>query len=197
MVGDRPDLNENLDGLTFQSYYYLKEELTQFCKQEGLQAIGGKADITKRIAHYLDTGERLTGKIKSKTLADAGSITGDTLIEDNFVCSEKHRAFFVQSVGKKFSFNVVFQKWLKASTGKTYKEAIDAYHQILEEKKNSKTEIDKQFEYNAYIRDFFADNSGKSLADAIKCWKYKKSVRGHNIYEKPDLDALNQDQAFP
>ena len=40
-------------------------------------------------------------------------------------------------------------------------------------KKNGKTKIDKQFEYNTYIRDFFADNRGKSLDEAIKCWKYK------------------------
>jgi hypothetical protein len=193
IMTERPDLNKSLDGATFQSYYYLKEELTQFCRQEGLQTTGGKADISKRIAHYLDTGEKLVSKTNSKTPAVVGNITDDTLIEDNFVCSEKHRAYFVQVIGKKFSFNVAFQKWLKANTGKTYKEAIGAYHQILTEKKTSKTEIDKQFEYNTYIRDFFADNNGNSLADAIKCWKYKKSVRGHNIYEKSDLDALKSD----
>lgn len=38
--------------------------------------------------------------------------------------------------------------------GKTYKEAITAYYQILEDKKKGKTKIDKQFEYNTYIRDF-------------------------------------------
>lgn len=32
--------------------------------------------------------------------------------------------------------------------GKTYAEAIAAYYQILEDKKNGKTKIDKQFEYN-------------------------------------------------
>lgn len=57
-------------------------------------------------------------------------------------------------------------------------------------KKNGKTKIDKQFEYNTYIRDFFADNRGKSLDEAIKCWKYKKQLPGHNRYEKSDLDVL-------
>ena len=76
------------------------------------------------------------------------------------------------------------------SAGKTYKEAIDAYYQILEERKKNKTKIDKQFEYNTYIRDFFADNQGKSLDDAITCWKYKKKLQGHNRYEKSDLIAL-------
>lgn len=104
---------------------------------------------------------------------------------------EKHRAFFKQVIGKSFSFNVLFQKWLKQNTGKTYSDAINAYYQIIEEKKRAKTTIGKQFEYNTYIRDFYADNSGKTLEDAIKCWKYKKQLHGHNKYEKSDLIVLD------
>lgn len=87
---------------------------------------------------------------------------------------------------------MAFQKWLKSNGGKTYKDAIEAYYQILEEKKKGKTKIDKQFEYNTYIRDFFADNQGKSLEDAVRCWKYKKQLRGHNRYERSDLDAIKK-----
>ena len=118
-------------------------------------------------------------------------ITDDTIIEENLACSETHRAFFIQRIGKGFSFNVPFQKWLKANAGKTYREAVEAYCRILEEKKNGKTAIAAQFEYNTYIRDFFASNHGRSLEDAIVCWKYKKSLPGHNRYEKSDLIALD------
>ena len=65
-----------------------------------------------------------------------------------------------------------------------------ACFQILEDKKKGRTGIDKQFEYNTYIRDFFADNKGKSLEEAIKCWKYKKQLPGHNRYERTDLAAI-------
>lgn len=61
---------------------------------------------------------------------------------------------------------------------------------IIKSLRIRKTNIDKQFEYNAYIRDFFADNKGKSLAEAIKCWKYKKQLQGHNRYERADLTAI-------
>lgn len=84
----------------------------------------------------------------------------------------------------------LFKKWLKSNAGKTYKEAIVTYCQILEDKKKGKTKIEKQFEYNTYIRDFFADNKGKSLEEAIKCWKYKKQMQGHNRYERTDLVAI-------
>jgi len=35
-------------------------------------------------------------------------------------------AFFKGKIGKTFSFNVQFQKWLKANAGKTYGAAIEA-----------------------------------------------------------------------
>lgn len=118
------------------------------------------------------------------------NITLNTIIEENFVCSEKHKAFYKKQIGNSFSFNVVFQKWLKSNSGKTYQDSIVVYYQILEDKKKNKTTIDKQFEYNTYIRDFFNDNKDKSLDQAIKCWKYKKSSKGHNKYGKEDLEIL-------
>lgn len=81
-------------------------------------------------------------------------------------------------------------KWLKENTGKTYREAIAAYHRILEGKKTGKPVIDKQFEYNTYIRDFFADNKEKTLEEASVCWKYKRNLLGHNQYERTDLVSL-------
>lgn len=129
---------------------------------------------------------------KPKKTQSAGEIKPNNIIEENFVCSEKHRAFFKEQVGKSFSFNVAFQKWLKSNAGKTYADAITAYHQILQEKKSAKGkgEIEKQFEYNTYIRDFFAANKDKTLEQAIKCWKFKKSQKGHNKYEDSDLAVL-------
>lgn len=191
-MNDRPELDVTLDVNTFRDYYYLKEELVDFCRKNNLPTSGGKLDITERIACFLDTGKVLKSVSKSKKVIDVGEISEDTIIESGFVCSEKHRAFFKEKVGKSFSFNVLFQRWLKENAGKTYKDAIEAYYQLLEEKKSGRTKIDKQFEYNTYIRDFFEDNKGKSLEDAINCWNYKKSLPGHNHYEKSDLAVLNK-----
>ena len=191
MMTERPVLDKNLDSKTFRDFYYLKEELVAFCRKNGLPVSGGKLQITDRIACFLDTGEiQAPSKVKRKVMT-VSDISEDTIIEVDFICSEKHRAFFKEHIGSSFSFNVAFQKWLKNNAGKTYKEAIAAYDQILEEKKKGKTQIDKQFEYNTYIRAFFADNRGKTLEDAIKCWKYKKQLQGHNGYEQSDLVALD------
>lgn len=168
-MSNRPKLTKELSSESFKSFYYLKEELVNFCRNENLPTSGGKLEITERIVHYLDTGNVISVKSKTKTATYTGLITENTEIECDFVCSEHHRAFFKEKIGKSFSFNVAFQKWLKANSGKTYAASIKAYYEILEQKKNSKTTIDKQFEYNTYIRDFFADNSSLNLQEAIKC----------------------------
>ena len=149
----RPILNTNLDSKTFKSYYYLKEELVEFCRDNGIPTSGVKIELTDKIAYFLDTGLVKKVTINKKNTIDVGLITEDTIIERNIVCSEKHRAFFKEKIGK--------------------------------------TKIDKQFEYNTYIRDFFETNQGRSFDDAIKCWKYKKSLPEHNLYENIDLEVLN------
>ena len=190
-MNERPELNKELDTVTFRSFYYLKQELIDFCRENRLPTSGSKTELVDRIAHFLDTGNVLKCSTNRKAAVPVGTLTVDTVIEPNIVCSEKHRAFFREKIGKGFSFNVPFQKWLKANAGKTYGDAFRAYDQILEEKKQRKTEIGGQFEYNTYIRDFFADNPGKSLHDAILCWNYKKGLPGHHRYEQSDLRALD------
>ena len=156
-VAERPVLDINLDSKTFREFYYLKEELLDFCRKNNLPVSGGKIELSDRIAHFIDTGEVLSANTKRRKNAAVVDINEETRIESDIVCSEVHRAFFKKHIGNSFSFNVAFQKWLKSNAGKTYREAITAYYEILEEKKKGKTKIDRQFEYNTYIRDFFMD----------------------------------------
>ena len=197
----RPELTKNLKSEDFKEYYFLKEELKDFCKKEGLKVGGSKSQLEDRIIYYLDTGKSLDesentnkshieNKSKNKkNNANTQEISLDSILGENFKCSENKREFFEKEIGKGFKFKVKFQKWLKENPDKTYQDAIDAYYDIQNSK--DKTKIDKQFQYNQYIRDFFEDNEDKKLEDAIKCWKYKKSLKGHNKYEKSDLEILN------
>lgn len=58
-MSERPNLDNNLDGKIFKEYYYLKEELIDFCRKNDLQTTGGKLELTERIAKFLDTGKKL------------------------------------------------------------------------------------------------------------------------------------------
>lgn len=185
MKGNQITLN------TIHEHYFLKEELVGFCREHQLPTTGSKQCLTQLIASYLETGEiPIVETPKGKKTISPAVITPDTIVEKNFVCSQKHREFFAQQIGSSFSFKVAFQTWLKTNSGKTYQEAILAYYELLETQKQQPTKIEKQFEYNTYIRAFFAANKGASLQDAIVCWKYKKSLPGSHAYEKSDLQAL-------
>ena len=196
----RPQLTKDLKSAEFKEYYFLKEELKDFCKKEGLKVSGSKNQLEERIIYYLDTGKSLDNsrsienknnysKSNSNKATTYEEITLDSILGENFKCSEDKREFFEKEIGKGFKFKVKFQKWLKVNPDKTYQDAINAYYELQNSKE--KTKIDKQFQYNQYIRDFFDDNDDKTLNDAIKCWKYKKSIKGHNKYEKSDLEILN------
>jgi len=187
----RPALNKLLTSEEFKQYYYLKKELIGFSRQLGLSVSGSKMEIADRIYYFLETGEKkLVKHTKAKRPTTEKDITEESIIEEGFVCSETNRAFFKEKIGSSFSFLLGFQKWIKNNSGKTYKEAVDAYYKILEDNKKEKTIIGSQFEYNKYIRDFFEYNKGRSLNEAIVCWRYKKGLRGGNSYSREDLSVL-------
>ncbi|WP_409199622.1 DUF6434 domain-containing protein [Methanobrevibacter sp. DSM 116169] len=188
MDNKRPELSKNLDSETFKNFYYLKDELTDFLKSEGLKTSGNKKNLTDRIIFYLDTGKEKVNFNNSYKKPSNQEITLNSKIGENFKCTEKNREFFKSEIGDTFKFKVNFQKWLKNNPNKSYKEAINAYYEIIK----VKPKIDKQFEYNQYIKDFFKNNNNLSLNDAIKSWKYKKSLPGNNKYSKDDLAILNK-----
>lgn len=57
-MNERSDLTPQLNAETFRGYYYLKEELEEFCRKNGLQTRGSKIELTQRIAAFLETGEK-------------------------------------------------------------------------------------------------------------------------------------------
>ena len=136
-MSERPKLNREMSSKIFQDYYYLKEELVDFCRENGLPVSGNKMEIKKRIVNFLDTGKIEQPAVISINRNAVGEINENTVIESDIVCSQKHRAFFSSIIGKNFSFNVQFQKWLKSNTGRTYGDAISAYYRIMEEKKKA------------------------------------------------------------
>ncbi len=48
-MSERPELNGKLDGKNYRSYYYMKEELVAFCRENNLPISGGKIDLIDRI----------------------------------------------------------------------------------------------------------------------------------------------------
>ena len=193
----RPTLDKSISVQDFREFYWLKEELIAFCKQENLKRAGSKIEIAARIEYYLQTGNapKQTKTHKKRTANfdwNTELLTPQTVITDNYKNTQNVRQFFEGQIGKSFKFNVPFMNWLKSNIGQSLQEAVQAWHHIQQAKKSSQQpkEIAPQFEYNRYLRDFLADNPDKSRAVGIQLWNIKKKLRGKTVYERADLTLL-------
>jgi len=191
----RPDLINIKTAEEFRQWYWLKQELVDYCKLIKINYAGSKAAITDRIAEILTTGViKENNKTKkprptSKFNWAKEVLTPDTIITDSYKNGQNTRQFFQKEIGPSFKFNIDFMAWMKANCGKTLKDAVAQWY-LLEERKKDKTfksTIPPSNQYNQYMRDFFADNPDKTIKDARKYWSLKRSLPGHNKYEKSDL----------
>ncbi|MEL6922549.1 MAG: DUF6434 domain-containing protein [Bacteroidota bacterium] len=188
----RPDLFDVSSGEQLKRWYWLKAELVDYCKAVKLNYTGSKAAITDRIATWLDTGKEQKPqrrKVKSKFNWARETLHPDTIITDSYRNGPNVRRFMLREVGPHFKFNIAFMDWMKANVGKTLADAVQAWIAIYERQKDKshQTKIPASNQYNQYMRDFFADNPGATIQDARKYWKLKRSLPGHNKYEKSDL----------
>ncbi|MDR2978922.1 MAG: SAP domain-containing protein [Bacteroidales bacterium] len=193
MTDKRPELNRNIPLNDFNDFYWLKEELTTFCRQHGISAAGGKPELAERIAAYLQAGETVKplprDKITSRFDWNSETLTPETLITDSYKNTENVRAFFAKAIGAHFKFNVLFCNWMKQNAGKRLNDAVVEWNRISVLKKDNsyESEIGTQFEYNTYMRDFLKDNPELSFRNARKYWMLKKQTRGSKKYTKEDL----------
>jgi len=181
----------------FRDYYWLKAELSAFCRDNKISPSGSKKDLQDRIECYLESGVKISKKKNSCSLKKGNKSYGQIALEkpipENYKNNKNHQEFFKSVIGERFKFNVPFMEWMKSNIGKTYQEAVNQWLRIESDKKSGKKyKIASQFEYNQYTRDFFMDNPSKNRNDAIVCWKYKKGLPGSNKYEFSDLKALNE-----
>jgi len=192
----RPNLNKNISVKDFQDFYWLKKELTDFCRAAKIPTRGGKIEISERIIHYLKTGQVKKQQTKKKSNSkfdwNKALLSKETIITDNYKSSENVRDFFIQVIGPHFKFNVQFMNWMKSNAGKTLQDAAEQWY-VLQKESNNKSQPKKiapQFEYNTYLRDFLAHYPNQNRATGIACWKIKRDQRGHNRFEPKDLDLL-------
>ena len=186
----RPELKRDLDVQEFLNFYWLKEELQTFCRANGMSASVSKIEITDRIAAFLQTGEiqkpLKKRKSSSNKVAIITDLNLDTVITENHRCSQTVRAFFKSEIPK-FHFSTYIQNYFKENVGKTYRDVVNAWYEEQERKKDPsyKKQIGPQFEYNQFIKDYFADpkNKGNHREDAIKAWYEIKKLPGSNKYK--------------
>ena len=173
--------------------YFLKSDLLKLCKKYNLPTIGSKGNLLEYICCFIEN--KPVKKVSSAKIKANSNFEPllNKKIDENYCNNEIHRAFFIETIGEHFKFNVAFMNLMAKNKGKqTYKDAIAEYNKILVDKKNGKKKkIGEQFEYNQYTRDFFEKNPNLTRKDCIKCWNAKKKQIGNHKYETRDLKILN------
>lgn len=185
----RPELTKNSNVQEFKDFYWLKEELQLYCRENGISATGSKMEISDRIELFLRTGEikkPLRNSIVKMIPSMQNELSLETVIMENHRCSQNVRAFFKIAINSKFYFSTYIQNYIKNNIGKTYRDVVNAWYEEEDRKKATtyKKKIAPQFEYNQFTRDFFADpkNKGKSRQEAIDAWNHLKKLPGSNQY---------------
>ena len=195
MDKSRPILDRHIKPKDLTDFYWLKVELTQFCKENGIPSVGGKIDIANRIKEYLETAKipTITTNKKEKLPQATTPITKDTVIGIEYRTYIEKRDFLKSVIGNKFHFTAHLLDYFKKYTGKkTYSDLIFEWHkeQELNKDPNFCKEILPQFEYNTYIRDFLKDNPTQTRNEAIQYWKIKKLKAGDRKYTRADLTLI-------
>lgn len=194
----RPPIETVRSGAVLKDWYWLKTEVMNHARMLGLSTSGGKFEIIDRIADHLD-GKTTPPKRREVPTPKrsgfdwhGGTISSATLITASYRNTQNVRRFFIAEIGKHFSFNIAFMAWMKANVGKTMGDAAEEWKRVNSLTKSGiKPEIPFHNQFNAYTRAFLEDNPGRSMDDVRHFWKLKRSLPGHNRYERSDLD-LNE-----
>ena len=176
----RPKLTQQTTPDDFLSFYWLKEELICFLRENNLPATGSKQDLTVRIAQFLATGMAETRPAQTIARWAAGmpkTFNQQSVIGPGWRCSQELRAFFEQEIGAHFHFDAVMRDFIHNGVGRTLAEAIITWKEAQQRGNAQEKEIAPQFEYNRHIREYFKIHPGAKLKDAIMDWKEKKKER--------------------
>lgn len=171
----RPNLTVSLSKEDFLANYWLKKELVGFCRAEKIATSGSKGEVTERIAHFLETGEKLGARRRSMKKGIMPAVfTRETVIGEGWRCSQELRAFFEQETTLKFHFNGFMRDFIGGSgVGQTLGDAIEGWEAS---KRAPKGEIGKQFEYNQHMRDYFEAHPDATRDEAMEAWREKRGL---------------------
>ncbi|HEX7556732.1 MAG TPA: DUF6434 domain-containing protein, partial [Leptolinea sp.] len=116
----------------FDNYYWLKNELATFCRENHLSTSGSKQALIERIHSFLKTG-RIPDKVKGGSnrsqpqIAMLSIFSRQSIIGPGWRCGQELRSFFEKELGRSFHFDSVMRDFIHYRVGKTLDEAIQAW----------------------------------------------------------------------
>lgn len=165
----------------FNTWYWDKNEMIEFCEHHRLSTQGTKANLRARIVHFLDAPG--TPYIEPKNASSRKAFNWskaelhfNTIITADIRFGPNVRNFFKAEIGSSFSCHGDFMNWVKHHPGATLGDAITAWKMLEARKHNPsfRRQIAPDNMMNRYIREYFDKIPDGSFQQALSCWKYKK-----------------------
>lgn len=168
---NRPSLTADLTSAELLRWYWLKEELAEFARRLGVRATGSKELLTRRIAATLDGvpfDEPPTPARAGKAQL-VGPLTLQTVIPRGQRCSQVVRAWFVEQVGDRFSFDAEMRAFFASTDGsQTLQDALN--HYVATRWRDAKP-IDPQFEFNRFTRAWHETHPSGTHDEVLRGWR--------------------------
>lgn len=171
----RPALDPALTSAEFSRWYWLKTELAEFARSQGISASGGKEQIAQRITALLDGRPQPSRPVaKRSTRQLAGPLTICTTIPKGQRCSQLLRGWFTEQLGPGFHFDAHMRGYFAAADGtSTLAGALAHWH---ETRTAESLEIGRQFELNQFTRTWFAAHPDGTREQMHAAWQVHRAL---------------------
>ena len=188
MIDQRPDFSSFKSFADFQKYYWYRKELSNICKNLGIDNSGTKAELLENIKQYFD-GNIIKKSFKKKFSESINfeDITIETpLLKCGFCFNQSFRNYFSEITNvDKFKFNAnMVTAWRKVKQEEDYsftiKDMLDIYY-----KKSDYAKYDNSScQWNKFLKDFCQDERNKIFYNKIKVASILWKIIRESSYEK-------------
>jgi hypothetical protein len=180
---NRPTLKQVGSAQQFLRWYWLKEELYEYCKSNALPTSGSKPELAQRIVAHLSGAPIPPVKRSVRAGAMPTTFELSTVIGHGWRCNPSLGQFFRTHCGRGFRFNAATRNFVHTKEGSTLAQAIDCYKASVAVGA-PKQEIIAQNEYNRHTREFFAANPHATREQALQTWWLKRNTQKPNLSKK-------------
>jgi SAP domain-containing new25/Domain of unknown function (DUF6434) len=171
---NRPSLTNTLSPEEFESWYWLKQELVEFCQQHQIPSAGSKSEVSEKIPAFLRKAPPPKVRVSIKKGEMPAHFLLTTVIGIGWRCNPALGAFFREQCGKGFRFNAAVRNFIHTQVGATLADAVNCYVASVAPGAPQQPII-PQNEYNRFTREFFDENPGATRAQALAGWWEKRS----------------------
>ncbi|MFE1644169.1 hypothetical protein [Microbacterium sp. P01] len=167
---ERPPIGDVVDERMLRRWYWLKSELVEIARARGIPAVGGKVEVTDRIAAHL-SGRQLTPVKRVERRDVLPAVLGaDTMIEPGQRCTQALREWLRGRIGPSFTFDAATRAAVAAGGI-----SLGELEMLWRQPRRESSEPAEQFELNRFSRSWHHDHPGGGHVEMLDAWRVHRS----------------------